>query len=131
MMGNEFYEEFKAFDVPKWEVEPQNIQLSQVPFVLHVTVDNEPAYVNLTKAYGSSGPLFLRLGSSSTVRFREDGIQIDGESLQESLVFDATVQPGARITVGPVRSAPGMSKTCSHSIAPPRACPLWSQLGPH
>lgn len=122
MMSSDFNVDPKTLAVTGWEETAQKIQIPELPFDLHITVEDEPAFVDLTDAFDLTEPVFLLLHSSSALRFREEGIEIDGQHLPGPMVLGETVLPSAEITVG---VAPTTRAACSHGFAPPQICPLW------
>lgn len=128
MMSSDFNGDPKALAVTGWQETTQRIQIPELPFDLHVTVEDEPAFVDLTGAFDLTEPVFLLLHSSSALHFREEGIEIDGLHLPDPMVLGETVLRGAEITVG---VAPTTLAACSHGFSPPQICPSWPELGPH
>ncbi|MDP5228477.1 MULTISPECIES: hypothetical protein [Arthrobacter] len=121
MMG-EFDGETRPIEVAGWQISSKNISVPELPFELQVPVENEPAFVDLTAAFGSSEPVVLRLIATTTVRFREDIIQVEGPQWQEPLLLVGAVELGTRITVGAEDIAVKLWPACVHGFAPPSIC---------
>ncbi|MHA7269175.1 hypothetical protein [Arthrobacter sp. HLT1-20] len=123
VMANGFDDEFGTQSVAGWRGGTRHIQVSKLPFDLHLTSGPEPALVDLTEACGSAEPLFLRLLPATTVRFREKGIEVRSPHFQNPMILRATVRLGTEIIIGPEAIAPGTLLTCSHGFSPPALCP--------
>jgi hypothetical protein len=122
-MSSDFNVDPTSLAVTGWEATTQKIRIPGLPFDLHITVEDEPAFVDLTDALDLTEPAFLLLHSSSAIRFRDEGIEIDGQHLPGPMVLGETVHPSAEITVAGV--APTTQAACSHGFSPPQICPLW------
>lgn len=122
MNSEDFSDKHKLFDITGWEMKAQNLQVPELPFDLHVTIDLESAVVDPTEAYGSLEHMFLELSSTAMVLFREDGIVVAGNHLPKD-----GFQPGAIIKIGIVAIARGTLPACMHGFEPASMCPACGQ----